>query len=242
MIDLVRDGAIASLLLDRGAARNALSIAGWEKLAEAAGAIGDARVVLLRSAVPGIFSAGADIGEFARLREDPAARPRFRGAMRRGIEAVAALPMPVIAAIDGGCFGAAVALTLAADIRVAGDGAVFAITPARLGIGYPEDDVRRLVAQVGRGSAARLLFSGDRLGADAAAALGLVELREANADAAALVLARRIAANAPGAVRLLKRTLAGGEGLDQAFDDAFGGKELAEGLAAFAARREPRFE
>lgn len=197
--------------------------------------------MILCSAVPSIFSSGADIGEFAMLQADPALRPRFREAMRQGIEAVAALPMPVIAAIDGGCFGAGVALALAADLRIGGDDAVFAVTPARLGIGYPQEDVARLTALVGRGRAAGMLFGAQRMYADAAERAGLVEVRAASAIEAAGELAGVIAGNAPGAVRLLKRTLRGGSGLDAQFDDAFGGAEFAEGLAAFQEKRSPCF-
>lgn len=241
MIRITRQGDIASILLDRPAARNAVPIAGWDALAAVADCVADARVVILRSAVPGIFSAGADIGEFTQFQANPSLRVRFRRAMRAGIEAVAALPMPVIAAVDGGCFGAAVALALAADIRIAGDAARFGVTPARLGIGYPQADVARLTAQIGRGQASRLLFTAGPIDADAAAAIRLVELRAADAGLAAETMALAIARNAPDAVRLLKRTLAGGEGLDEQFDAAFGGPGFAEGLAAFQAKREPNF-
>ena len=72
MIRLDRDGHIATLTLDRPAARNALPIAGWRALAETAGelAAGDARAVILRSDVPVIFSAGADISEFGTFAGD----------------------------------------------------------------------------------------------------------------------------------------------------------------------------
>jgi enoyl-CoA hydratase len=243
MIEVRWDGPIATIALARGSARNAVPIAGWEQLAAATAGLEAARVVILRSDMPGIFSAGADIGEFPQLQTEPAARTRFRRAMRAGIEALAALPMPVIAAIDGGCFGAAVALILAADLRIAGDGAQFAVTPARLGLGYPRADVARLAVQVGQGRAAELLFTGEAMDADAAARIGLVERRVPDAGAAALDLARRIAENAPAAVRQLKRALRNPSeaDLDAAFEAAFGGAELAEGLAAFHARRRPVF-
>jgi enoyl-CoA hydratase/carnithine racemase len=243
MIRVDRDGHVATLTLHRPAARNALSIAGWKALAEAAGelAASDARAVILRSDVPAIFSAGADITEFGTFAGDDATR--FREAMRAGIEAVAALPMPSIAVIDGGCFGAAVALVLACDIRVAGDGAQFASTPAKLGIGYPREDVARLSAQIGRGNASRMLFTGEIVDAADAHAMGLVELRGDEAGPLARAFADRIAGNAPGAVGLLKRTLAepGDAGLDAAFDACFAGVEFAEGLAAFRERRRPVF-
>ncbi len=238
MIRVSHEGHVATLALARPEAKNALPIAAWEALAAACEEVREARAVLLCSDVPRIFSAGADIREFEQLQGDPALRSRFRRAMRAGIDAVAALPMPVIAAIDGGCFGAAVALALAADIRIAGAYAEFAITPARLGIGYPREDVARLEAQVGRGMASLLLFTGDKLRPDEAHKIGLVELKTRNAMETGKGMAAAIAGNAPQSVRLLKRTLRG-EQTDQAFEDAFGGPEFAEGLAAFRERGRP---
>ncbi len=243
MIEIRWEGPVATIALARGDARNALTLAAWHALAEGIAGLHAARVVLLASDMPGIFSAGADLGEFPQLQQDPAARSRFRTAMRDAIDALVALPMPVIAAIDGGCFGAAVALILAADLRIAGEGAQFAVPPARLGIGYPREDVSRLAARVGHGQASALLFTGRTIDAAAAERIGLVEQRVPYAGAAARSLAEEIAGNAPAAVRQLKRALGSPDdpALDIAFEAAFGGAELAEGLAAFEARRRPVF-
>ncbi|MGT2515738.1 enoyl-CoA hydratase/isomerase family protein [Sphingomonas panni] len=239
MIDCTRDGAVVTLWLARRRARNALPIAGWQALAKwtADLAVSDARVVLIASREPGIFSAGADIAEFADLQRDPVRRAIFRESLSAAIEGVARLPMPVIAAVDGGCFGAAVALALACDLIVAGDGARFAVPPARLGILYPPADVARLVAAVGRGRAAQLLFTGDTIDADEAYAIGLAHHRCDDA----LAIANRIAANAPDAVRALKLAIDAVPGGEERFDAAFGGPELIEGLAAFHDRRPPEF-
>jgi enoyl-CoA hydratase/carnithine racemase len=102
--------------------------------------------------------------------------------------------------------------------------------------------VARLVAQLGKGMASLMLFTGDRLAPDEAKRIGLVELRSKKAIETATSLASAIAGNAPEAVRLLKRTIRGGEGLDRGFDDAFGGSEFAEGLAAFRERRKPLYQ
>jgi enoyl-CoA hydratase/carnithine racemase len=239
MIRVQFDEAIALLTLDRAGARNALPIAAWDAIAEAAAAVAasDARVLILQSAMPGMFSAGADLAEFAALVADPAMRTRFRTAMAGGIEAVAALPIPVIAAVDGGCFGAAVALTLACDIVIAGDAAVFATTPAKLGIGYPASDVARLRTRVGAGQAARMLFTGDRIDADEAARIGLAHCRVADAGVEARAMAEMIAANDADAVRMLKAVLRDPDapGHDQAFEDAFGSPAFAQRLDAFLA-------
>jgi enoyl-CoA hydratase/carnithine racemase len=243
MIRLSHQDGVATIALVRPEAKNALPIAAWEALRDAAASLTDARAVILRSEVPGIFSAGADVREFEQLHAEASLRPRFRMAMREAIDAVAALPVPVIAAIDGGCFGAAVALVLAADIRIAGKAAEFSVPPARLGLGYPRQDVERLVRQVGKGMASLLLFTGDKLRADEAHRIGLVELKTRSAIDTAEAMARAIAGNAPQAIRQLKRSLADptDAALDAAFEATFGGTEFTEGLASFRERREPRF-
>lgn len=228
---------IAVLTLDRGEARNAIPIAGWEALAGAAREIAtsDARAVVLRSAMPGVFSAGADLAEFQALVEQPGLRLRFREAMHAAIEVVAALPMPVIAAVDGGCFGAAVALTLACDIVVAGDEAVFATTPAKLGLTYPASDVARLKARLGDGQAALMLFTGARIDADEAVRIGLAHRRVSHGQPAAHELANAIAANVPWAVHALKAVLRdpAAPGHTRLFDDAFGSGAFRARLGDF---------
>lgn len=241
MIRLQFDQAIALLTLDRGGARNALPIAAWDAIADAAASVAasNAQVLIIEAAMPGTFSAGADLGEFSALITDRTLRTRFRTAMATAIEALAELPIPVIAAVDGGCFGAAVALTLASDIVVAGDAALFAITPAKLGIGYPASDVARLRARVGAGQAARMLFTGDRIDADAALQIGLAHFRVSNAAEQARTMAATICVNDPDAVRLLKSILRdpANPGHDQAFEDAFGSPGFAQRLDAFLGGR-----
>jgi enoyl-CoA hydratase len=244
MIETSHAGPIATLTLARSGARNAIPMAGWQALADAARelAASSARVVILRSADK-IFSAGADLAELPLLQADPAAQVQFRTLMRAGIDAIAALPMPTITAVDGGCFGAAVALALACDLRIVGKGGLFATTPAKLGLGYPQEDVARLRAQVGRGHAARMLFTGEEIDAAEALRIGLAEFKVPSAIAGAQVFARNVALCAPQAVRLLKRTLDSGQdpALDAAFEDSFGGPEFALGLAAFQGRRLPEY-
>lgn len=244
MISIERDGPSATIWLDRKASANAFAVAGWRALGDGVSLLSesDARVVMLRSRVTGVFSAGADITEFDRFRTSPADRIEFRQTMRSAIDAVALLPMPTLVVIDGGCFGAAVALALACDVRIGGNAASFAVPPAKLGIAYPADDVSRLVRTVGAGQAALMLYAGGSVDADAAFRSGLLDIRVPVAEAAATVLAGQIAANAPTAVRTLKSLMRGDAHADQRFDDMFDGAELEEGLAAFRERRSPQFQ
>jgi len=237
-------GPVARISLDRPAFRNSIAIAQWPALAEMAeqAVAAGARALIVRSGVPNIFSAGADLGDLEGLSNDTSLRTRFRIDMAHAFDTIAGLPVVTIAAVDGGCYGAGVALAMACDVRVAGDKAVFAITPAKVGIVYPAGDVARLKALVGPGQATRLLATGMTVGPDEALSIGLVEERAKSADKAALALAEAAAANAPSSVAGLKRILAGDEAADRLFEDAFGGAAFREGLAAFRERRKPRFD
>lgn len=237
MIGLSIVDAVATITLGRPAARNAVPIASWDGLADRVeDAAAAARVILLRSAVAGCFCAGADLTEFPALMADPALVVRFREGMARATGALAGAAVPVIAVIDGGCFGAGVALAMACDLRVAGEQARFAIPPARLGIAYPQADVDRLRALVGPGQAARLLLTGDAIDAAEAARIGLVEMVVEDADGAGQAMASTIAANSALAIRALRAALRGGAG-DAAFDALFAGPDLAERHAVVASRR-----
>jgi len=243
MFEIDSMGPIARISFARGKTRNAIPIDQWPVLREAIDAIAatDARVLILRSTTKGIFCAGADIGDLSTLQQRPAERTRLRELMHGAIEALAALPIATIAAVDGGCYGAGVAIALACDIRIAGAKAAFGITPAKIGILYPASDVARLKALVGPGHAAWLLYSAMTVETNEALAIGLVEQSVRSAEAAAMALAQQIVANSPTSVAGLKRILGGDSDPDSMFDDAFGGADFTEGAVAFRERRKPDF-
>jgi enoyl-CoA hydratase/carnithine racemase len=241
MFDLRIEGPIARLSLNRPEARNAIPLGGWSELAKAAErAQADARVMILSGIKEGAFCAGADIGDFDNFRDQSSARSGFREAMRHGLDGLRDLAIPTIALIEGPCYGAGVALAMACDIRIAGAGGRFAITPAKLGISYPQEDVFRLVALVGPGQASRLLLSAGVIDAAEALRIGLIEiLEESEAAAAADRLAQEIAANDAASLALLKRGIAlatTGAVTDQVqaagFDDLLGSESLTRRLAA----------
>ena len=238
MFGLTFDGAIARLTLERPEARNAIPAAGWAALEARIGEAGrsDARVLLVDGAGEA-FCAGADLGDFPAMQDDADAAAAFRLAMRGAIEALRNLAVPSVAAIDGPCFGAGVALAMACDLRIAGRGARFAITPAKIGISYPQEDIFSLVALVGPAQAARLLFTAGTIDADEALAIGLVE--QVDPPGGAEGVAAAIAANAPESLATLKRGLRlasegrrSDAGQDRIFDALVSGDELARRLEA----------
>ena len=247
MFELSRDGAIARLRMARAEVRNAITLQGWSALADRAEeAERNGALVLVLSGEPGgIFCAGADLSSFDRFSEEPEARTEFRQAIRSGLDRLRDLPIPTIAVVEGGSYGAGVAVAIACDIRVAGPKAQFATTPAKLGISYPQEDVHRLVALVGAGQAARLLFGAKAIDGREAERIGLVELFSNDASEAAETLARSIAENDPQSLRTLKRSirlaarnvLQDGE-QDRTFDKLLGSDALFDRLAAH--RQRPR--
>ncbi|MFS0738653.1 enoyl-CoA hydratase/isomerase family protein [Sphingomonas sp. 1P06PA] len=242
---MTNDHGIARVALNRPAARNAIPADGWAALA---GCITDAAmrdpcVLVVESAVAGSFCAGADLDDLARLADDPAGGTELRLGMAAACDAIATLPCPSIALVDGGCFGAGVALAIACDLRVAGPAARFAIPPARLGIVYPAADVARLVALVGRAQVIRLLATGATIDGSEAARIGLVEIHATDAAAATAELAEAITANAPHSVTALRAMASGaltGAAADRSFDEAFAAPAFATRIAAMRGSRRTR--
>ena len=247
MFALSFEGPVARLRLSRPESRNAIPLHGWAALAgeaEAAAAAG-ARILILEGTPGGAFCAGADLASFDTFRNDPAARTAFRQAIRDGLGRLRSLSIPTLAAVDGACYGAGVAVAMACDLRFAGPAAAFAITPAKLGISYPQEDVHRLVGLVGPGQAARLLFSAESIGGAEGERIGLVERYvETDLPEAVSAFAAAVAANGADSLAVLKRGIrlaAAGTAedaeQDRSFDGLLGSADLFERLEAYRSRR-----
>ncbi|MDT9597529.1 enoyl-CoA hydratase/isomerase family protein [Sphingosinicella rhizophila] len=240
MFHLSIDSGLAHLRLNRPEARNAIAISQWSSLstaldkAERSGAR-----ILVVAGDDNAFCAGADLSDFELLRDDAEERTRFRLAMREALARLRSIPIPTIAVIDGACFGAGVALAMACDFRIAATTATFGLPPAKLGLSYPQEDVRALVSLVGPGQAARLLFEGATIDGAEAERIGLVEqLTGSNLAETAAAFAARILANSSISLAALKRGIrlaadgaAADDIQDQLFESAFASEDLAERLS-----------
>lgn len=226
----------------------------WQELARLAASIAadpKIRVALIRGAGTDSFSAGADIAEMQHSLTNPEAMRAMQAAVQVGQRDWNRIPQPTIAVIDGACAGGGCGIALACDLRLATPRSYFTIPPAKLGLVYSLADTQRLVAAVGATRAKELLFTGRRVQADEALAMGLINAIVAADDllARATSLALDIAANAQTSVRAAKTIVeligAGAHSetpVSQAlYENAFSSTDFQEGARAFLAKRPPTF-
>src|SRR5690606_3313745 len=132
-------GGVACLSLDNPARRNAVSAAMWKALrdfASEAATRKDLRAIMVKGAGGQLFSAGADISDFADMRSGAAQAGNYDDMVEEVCRAWEALPQPTIAVLHGACIGAAASLAASCDMMVAAETAYLAVPAARLGLGY----------------------------------------------------------------------------------------------------------
>lgn len=201
---------VAHLTLDRPSKRNALDnamVASLQDQVDALEGREDVRLVIVRGA-GGTFCAGADIADWVDPSNAQAAAQSVNG--NRAFDALAALPFPSIAVLEGTTVGGGLELAMACDLRVAATDALIGLPELGLGNLPSWGGTARIVAVAGLGVARHLLLSGDLVSGERAAELHLVT---ASADADALddavaALVGRLLKSEPRAVALAKTNLA----------------------------------
>jgi enoyl-CoA hydratase len=249
-VQLSLDGAVATVTLDNEAKRNSIDLAMCAALTGAARAIaGDASVgaVILRGAGERAFCAGGDFD--AMTAGDIATAMRaMDAALEEAMAALARVEIPIVAAVNGACFGAGVQMMLAADIRIASDDARFGIPAASIGIVYPLPAIAEMARSAGPAVTAHFLLGGAPIDAATALARGWVShiVPKAALEADVTALAQRIADGPRAAARAYKsviRGLAEGRAASDLRDiqrRAHESPEMVERLAAIAAQRAKR--
>jgi enoyl-CoA hydratase len=249
-----RDGAVLVVTINRPDKLNALSRATLAELDRAiaeAGADDGVRAVIVTGAGEKSFVAGADIKELALLSAIEAREHARAG--QAAFDRIESLGKPVIAAVNGFALGGGCELAMACTIRLAAENAKFGQPEVDLGVIPGFAGTQRLPRIVGRGRALELLLTGNRIAADEAWRIGLVNkvVPAAQLMSEARALAQALAAKAPVAVRYILDAVQGGVGMSfadaEAHEAAFFGlvfatEDMREGTRAFLEKRKAEFK
>ena len=249
-----RDGASATVVLNRPEKLNALNAAMWTRVAEVFGELGadtNLRCIVLRGAGEKAVGPGADITEFATKRSNSEQAAQYGALMHGAMGAIRACPHPVIARIQGLCVGGALELALMCDLRIAATSSRFGVPINRLGLVMAYPEVEALVGLVGPSVALEILYEGRVFGAEEALAKGLVNrvVADAELDAEVAATVQRIAAGAPLVNRWHKKFVyrmanpapLSREEQKEGFA-CFDTVDYREGVRAFLAKDTPKFE
>jgi len=253
LVELDAEAGVATITLNRPDALNALTVPMKQALLAAFRRVERERAVraVILTGAGRAFCSGQDLRE----RLEPEAAPlgvEVRERYNPIVRAMRGLPKPIVAAINGVAAGAGASLAMACDIRIASDEASFALAFGRVGLVPDSGATWFLPRLVGATRAAELALLNDPVSAADAVRLGLIGrvVPAAELAAEARAVAARLAAGAPRAIALTKRALdaAWTHDLDAALeyearlqDLAGRTKDHAEGMAAFMAKRPPRF-
>ena len=248
-----RDGAIATVTINRPDRMNALNLPVWRGLAQAFGELaadGQVRAIILRGAGTKAFAPGADIEEFDTLRATAAQAKDYDVVMRGALDAVKACPQPVIAMIYGPCVGGGLELACCCDMRLAARSGKFGVPINKISVVMAYPEIAMISTIAGPAVAAEILLEARIFDAEEALQKGLLnrvyddEALEGEVAAAA----KRMAQGAPLVNRWHKRFLQrlgeptpiSAEELDECYhflDTA----DYREGQAAFKEKRKPVF-
>ena len=249
-----RDGAVATITINRPKVLNALSMDTLDELRRAILALkhdAAVRAVILTGAGDKAFVAGADIKELAEETPVGGRDNALRG--QHVLDLIERMGKPVIAAINGYALGGGCELAMACTIRIAADSARLGQPEINLGIIPGYGGTQRLARLIGRGRALELLLTGDQISAQEAHRLGLVNrvVPAGELMNEARKLAAQLASKAPIAVRYILDAVNGG--MQMAFADAevyeatlFGlvasTEDMREGTRAFLEKRKADFK
>ena len=245
------DEGIVHIRLDRPDRLNALGVAMVVALERAiVDAVAAHARVLLVHGTGRAFCAGADLKE--RRTMDEGARVQHNRKINAAVDALAAAPMPTIAVINGLALGGGCEIALACDLRIASTDAQIGLTEARIGAIPGAGGTQRLPRLIGAARALEMILTGEPIDAKRAAEIGLVnavvpsDALDEHAQRLAALLASRSPGGAQAAKRLVYRGLevALEQGLAyerEALKQILASADYAEGLAAFAEKRQPRF-
>jgi len=211
----------------------------------------DIWVVGLTTTSEKVFGVGADLKERKDMSVEDLARQRVL--FVRAMNSVRAIPQPVIAGVKGFALGGGLELALSADIIIAGENAQFGLPEVRVGLIPGNGGTQTLPRAVGKMRAKEMIFTGKRISAQEALAMGIINrvVPVAQVEEAVLKLAEEICAHSPIAVRQAKRAVNLGMEVDlttglqieiEAYNVNLVTEDRQEGIRAFNEKRPPNWK
>jgi enoyl-CoA hydratase/carnithine racemase len=252
---IMREGVVATVILSNPPKLNALTVAMWQAFTAAMvelSADDSLRCIVLRGAGTAAFAAGADMAEFATVRNTAEQGKVYHRELVYGaLRAVGECRHPTVAMIHGACAGGGLEIACQCDLRIAGRSARFGVPINRVGFAIAWDELAALLPLVGRAVAQEILLEGRVWNAEEAQAKGLLTRLVADDELAAATAAtvRRICDGAPLVARWHKQfirrltpqpaPLSAAE-IDANFD-YFNTEDYRIGYDAFINKHKPRF-
>ena len=250
---VTRDGAVATVALNNPQRLNALSKPMWERLGVVMRDLSAddlLRCVVLRGVGEKAFAAGADIAEFATERANAKQAKAYGELIHATMQAVAQCKHPTLAMIKGACVGGGLEIAACCDMRICGESSRFGVPINKLGLTMGYGELTGLLSLVGRAVALEILLEGRVFDAAEALQKRLVNrvVPDDQVEAEAYAMAKRIADGAPLVARwhkqFIDRLSVRADVPPQAWDEGYACFDTAdyrEGVAAFIAKRPPKF-
>jgi enoyl-CoA hydratase len=249
-----KDGAIASLIINRPKKKNAFSLAMFEKLSSLLDEVEtdpQIKVLIVRGVDETAFAAGADISEFLDNRFSVEKAKQYNDKALEGINKLTRFSKPTIALIRAFAVGGGLELANACDFRFASEDSRLGITASRLGIVYNLASTKRLLDIVGASKTKELLYTGKLISAAAAKEIGLVhyvypgETIHNEVDKFAQQITEQSSVSNIGIKKVIRAILDGAteedEYISQLILESFHSEDYKEGIQAFLEKRKPRF-
>ena len=245
---------IAIVTIDNQPALNALSaplLTQLDRIFTGLAKNSEVKGVIITGAGEKSFVAGADISEFIQITGDTAVEFMSRG--QRIFDKIEAFDRPVIAAVNGFALGGGNEIALCCDIRIAAENAIFGQPEVNLGIIPGYGGTQRLPRIIGPGKAKEIIFADERINAQEALRIGLVQrvVPKGQAVEESKKLLKKIMSKGPLAIKMAKKAINEGlkmslrEGLDleaQGNAVCFGSEDKDEGAKAFLEKRPAKFK
>lgn len=249
-IETTDSGVVGHLRFNLPEKHNVIDLEGWQAIAPLMQRFSEAeniRLVILRGIGGKAFVAGADIAQFEEVLSGPDGSD-FDRATISAFDAIAACPIPTLAAIEGYCIGGGLGIAAACDLRLARADSRFGIPAGKLGLAYPANATHQLARLVGVSEAKRIIFTAANLDVSTALNIGLITqaAEVENFETALDGMVAQIAANAPMSLQATKFVLDNPQAehgtVKKRLADCLASDDYAEGRRAFMEKRKPQFK